>query len=55
MKNVLAGAVVRWGNSTKTNSSYSPHPIVSILVTVIRTFLSVDIYMMKAAYMFAYL
>ena len=30
-----------------TNSSYSPHPIVSISATVTRTFLSVDIYMMK--------
>ena len=36
-KNVLAGAVVRWGNSTKMNSLYSPHPIVSISATVIRT------------------
>ena len=47
--------VVRGGNSTKTKSSYSPHPNVIILTTVIRTFLSVDIYMMKVAYMFAFL
>ena len=54
-RNVLAGAVVRWGNSTKTNSSYSPDPIVSISATVIGTFLSVDIYMMNVAYMFTFL
>ena len=46
--------VVRWGNSTKTISLYSPHPNVTILVTDIRTFLSVDIYMTKVAYMFAF-
>ena len=54
-KNVLAGAVVRWGNSTKNNSSYSPDPIFRISATIIRTFLSVDIYMMKVACMFTFL
>ena len=44
-----------FGNSTKNNSLYSPDPIGSVLVTVIRTFLSVDIYMMKVPYMFAFL
>ena len=49
---LLPMLVCVFGNSTKNNSLYSPDPIGSILATVIRTFLSVNIYMMKVPYMF---